>query len=652
MAVRKGMILLGMLLLCGLLSSCAVQGSPIERDMKFLTSDEAAGRLSGTAGNDLARDYIAEQFQAAGLAFYGGAQDYFQDYEQETHDPGKQTQVLKVTFSDGTETEYRAGREIPCILDKTAEGVAGRLASDPHDPEIEDKVFLQKTGDEENRPENCRGILQQSDRLSPYAVAAEIPLIKVPTNVFEKIAEKGVAVEIVGTLQSEKKTVQNVVGVKKGSGGRNAIIIGAHFDHVGGYGSHIYRGALDNASGTAVLLDLVRQSAGESFPALESDLIFCAFNGEESLLQGSRAFVSALSGYETVNMLNIDCVGAPEVGPLAVEQGGDPALTEKLVSYLNNAQLPCKEGADTTSDQATFSGMGYPAVGLATQDESKAIHVLSDTMEQIDCAELARLADALPGFLAELDKALVPMGQAASGQKGGYRISYQDIPQEIQRGAREEGRHLVEEYQVGYEETIYFPFQGFYFYTSGNYPIASPQEVQERYPALSIPEQLQELHFQCFMESSADGLAILEADSMEELPLEPTVKKGSAAKDTPSEFMLVYERDDDAFVISVNRTDINRVLIGGEDPDLPPWEAHSECSVQPAKDQPGQAVGLSVPGAEGTGYAYWVTKSPSFSLARNSSRWERDLDNMSGQDLETIYSAIRKVLEPALNKDI
>lgn len=648
--IRKGIAQLAAIFLFCTLISCAAQQNAITNDIIFLTSNETAGRLPGTTGNEMARDYIAKQFEKAGLDFYDEANSYFEDYEQETYNPTEQTQVLEVTFLDGTKEDYYAGIDIPCILDKTAAGISGRMTSDPKDPAIAEKIFLQENREGIDLPEKCRGIIQQSDRLNAYTMNKDIPTVQIPTKIFREIQESGVSVKINGELLYEKENVQNVVGVKRGQKGKNAIVIGAHFDHVGSYGDTIYSGALDNASGTAVLLDLVRQTSNETFPILESDLIFCAFNGEESLMQGSRAFVNTLSKYDVVNMLNIDCVGAPTVGALIVEQDGNMELTEKLNAFLQEKGIACKRGTGGASDYMSFTSLGYPATGLATENESESTHIIKDTIEQIDCEELERLASVLPDFLALLDKDLVPVMRPDSERMGEYHITFQDIPPEIQEEAKEEGRRLVKEYQVEYDERIYFPYKGFYFSTSGNYPIPTPQEVQKRYPELAIPKNLNDFVFKWFREPYADGMAILDEEDPKELPNEPTVKKSGVTNEIPKSFTLVYQKNNSGFVISVTNTAVKRVLISEDEEQMeyPSWETHSECSIQPAPDNSEQVRVLQVPGLEGTSYKYWVMK---FKAEENSNFEEHPLVNMTEEELEEVYQAIREVLEPTLNEN-
>lgn len=88
----------------------------------------------------------------------------------------------------------------------------------------------------------------------------------------------------------------NVLGVIKGRDPAledQVVVITAHFDHLGigreVKGDSIYNGALDNASGTAVLVSLARACAALPEPPRRT-LLFAAVTAEESGLLGSLYF--------------------------------------------------------------------------------------------------------------------------------------------------------------------------------------------------------------------------------------------------------------------------------------------------------------------------------------------------------------------------
>ena len=81
--------------------------------------------------------------------------------------------------------------------------------------------------------------------------------------------------------------------------GRESIVIGAHYDHIGRFGGpaarregRIYNGADDNASGVAGVLELARTFATQG-SAPGRSLLFICFAGEELGFVGSHAWVDA-----------------------------------------------------------------------------------------------------------------------------------------------------------------------------------------------------------------------------------------------------------------------------------------------------------------------------------------------------------------------
>ena len=106
----------------------------------------------------------------------------------------------------------------------------------------------------------------------------------------------------------------NVVGLLPGTDPALAneyVVLTAHFDHVGigpaVNGDSIYNGAMDNASGTALLIDAARQLAGSSVRRHRS-VLFVAVTAEEHGLLGSRWFANhpTVPGEALVANLNTD----------------------------------------------------------------------------------------------------------------------------------------------------------------------------------------------------------------------------------------------------------------------------------------------------------------------------------------------------------
>jgi len=136
-----------------------------------------------------------------------------------------------------------------------------------------------------------------------------------------------------GEILPDAKEAQayNVIGILEGNDAvlkNEAIVIGAHYDHLGhgGMGSlaanstEIHFGADDNASGTSALIELARTFAQSR--TNKRTIIFIAFGGEEEGLLGSKFYVnnSVFPLNKTVAMINMDMIGRLNEGKLTKTQ--------------------------------------------------------------------------------------------------------------------------------------------------------------------------------------------------------------------------------------------------------------------------------------------------------------------------------------------
>lgn len=128
------------------------------------------------------------------------------------------------------------------------------------------------------------------------------------------------------------------------------VVVGAHYDSVLGS-----PGANDNASGTAVVLDIARNVVQTP---LARQAWFVAFDAEEDGLHGSRAFVSQaqpdfLQSLDA--MLNFDMVGVND--QLLV--GGTQSLTKLVQATQSDISTFGGQGG---SDHAPFARAGVPVL--------------------------------------------------------------------------------------------------------------------------------------------------------------------------------------------------------------------------------------------------------------------------------------------------
>ena len=108
---------------------------------------------------------------------------------------------------------------------------------------------------------------------------------------------------------------RNVVGVLAGSDPKlagEAIVLGAHLDHLGVVDGAIHPGADDNASGVAALLEIARAFAASGVRPKRS-LVFAFWTGEEEGKFGSAHWVRhpLWPLAKTAVYLNLDMIGHP-----------------------------------------------------------------------------------------------------------------------------------------------------------------------------------------------------------------------------------------------------------------------------------------------------------------------------------------------------
>ena len=184
----------------------------------------------------------------------------------------------------------------------------------------------------------------------------------------------------------------NVIGMIPGTG-TDTVIIGAHRDHFGRPGGILFPGADDNASGTAVILEIARALAKVDRRPSRT-ILFVSFSGEERDLLGSRLYVSRPIAplNATKAMINIDHAGVGN-GRLTVGVTG----LEKDV-LLESGKIA---GVDDTldlygffpgGDHVPFKEAGVPTVTVVSGGVHPHFHQPTDTAETIDPNILHRVA--------------------------------------------------------------------------------------------------------------------------------------------------------------------------------------------------------------------------------------------------------------------
>jgi len=287
------------------------------------------------------------------------------------------------------------------------------------------------------------------------------------------------------TLQADiirrEVAAANVIGLLEGSDPNlknEAIVIGAHYDHLGrgGTGSlapregEVHHGADDNASGTAGMIELARIFSTQR-PKPRRTIVFAAFSGEEEGLLGSNYYVNhpVVPLANTVAMINMDMIGRMKDRKLVIGGVGTAPEWKAMIERVNvlqgmtvtasstahsSSSLPMVVGAngrtvvgnDVTkqfllalnedgfgpSDHSSFYAKQIPVLFFWTGTHPD-YHKPSDTAEKINYDDEARILAMVARIVREVDaNDKRPTYQVAkspaAGRSTGFRVYLGTIP--------------------------------------------------------------------------------------------------------------------------------------------------------------------------------------------------------------------------------
>ena len=258
---------------------------------------------------------------------------------------------------------------------------------------------------------------------------------------FKEIADLGkdrkplphfpLAVSIKATAKVKKENVESANLIAKLPGSDPAlkdeyVVLSAHIDHVGIgaaiNGDRIYNGAMDNASGCAVLLD-VAASLKKSQEKLKRSILFVFVTGEEKGLLGSKYFAAnpTVDPKSMVADINIDMflpivpLKVLTVYGLAESDLGD--LASEVAKSRGIAVQPDPEPLRNSfirSDQYNFILHGVPALAMGVRGDpnspeekqvfkdwlTQRYHAPSDDLNQpVDISSAAQYEEIIRGLL-------------------------------------------------------------------------------------------------------------------------------------------------------------------------------------------------------------------------------------------------------------
>ncbi len=413
-----------------------------------LTSEQYDGRLSGSEGNILAVDYIVEYFKGLGLENPEGLDDFKQSFSHHVK-INNETPVLKVLDNDGnviqdyefiydfSPTVYISGSTIK------GETIAQAVLINNIDELNSDKGLLE--GKVIVVPEEVltKGGYQQfftkalSNDLGIVGVIYEVQLkgeidyfpvsprakaegygnmddgpmiFRCDGEAFSDLIEQinqDMLIKMKIDFSVTEVESYNIIGLLPGTDENlknECIIISGHMDHVGNNKNGTYNpGALDNASGTASVMEIARILTQSKIRPKKA-ILFIAFNGEEEGLCGSKHYVTdSLFPLSKTTVINLDMIGSKSEIPLeiasALPKGN--ALREELRQYCKKLGIDSIKRTSQGSDHAPFGNLGVDAVMLIHFDELSGYHSPNDTIESVD---KDRIKEVIKLVLYYLDK--------------------------------------------------------------------------------------------------------------------------------------------------------------------------------------------------------------------------------------------------------
>ncbi len=390
------------------------KNNTIHDTIEALTSNEYMGRLAGTEGNEKAARYIEEKFKKIGLKPYEN-NSYYQTFSVPLINPDKQEHHVIINFKDGTSRELVYGEEYINRLWVKNFDMTLPVTFNIDDSSANDKiVFLDDLQSvfRKKIPPKCIILKQKYFTGDAGSVSNGFPIIDVKENIYNYLKSKDIKnIKIQLKNVEERAVAKNVIGKISGVSNKNALVISAHFDHVGWQGKTIFKGAVDNASGTAVLLDVAEQlKKCSTEKPFQMDIIICAFNAEEFRILGSEYFVHYIKNkYNDIYNINIDCIGERDGGKFAIS--GDSKVNKELMEefgeYLKKDNIEYeKYDEDISSDNVAFTENGIGTISITQSkilEEDEIIHTTNDTSEVLDFDCLEKVGGIVCKFIEEND---------------------------------------------------------------------------------------------------------------------------------------------------------------------------------------------------------------------------------------------------------
>jgi aminopeptidase YwaD len=400
----------------------------------FLADDKLQGRQAGSYGEELAMDYIANQYKDIGL-LPKGTNGFIQEFDI---NEGKQVLPASYFRINGKDLELN-NEYFPLAFSantkvKGQQAVSLREMNEPWFIDVKGWLEENKTNphfdiNEAITKEAARAAAKKATALILYNSGKEVDNIQFNRNdktasvaipvlyvtapgVKKYLSERSseLDIEISVQMDEKKRRARNVIAFLD-NGAPNTVILGAHYDHLGfgndknalDTGHVIHNGADDNASGTAALIELARMLK-KSAPK-NNNYLFISFSGEELGLFGSKYWLE----HPTVDvqpnyMINMDMVGRYDTAhKLTIGGYGTSPVWSQVLGTTNTGLVTKYDSSGSgPSDHAAFYRKDIPVLFFFTGSHSD-YHKATDDADKINYEGEKQIVKYVYNLVSSLD---------------------------------------------------------------------------------------------------------------------------------------------------------------------------------------------------------------------------------------------------------
>ena len=186
--------------------------------------------------------------------------------------------------------------------------------------------------------------------------------------------------------------VDNLIAIKPGSVGKNAVLLTAHYDS-GWTGP----GAADDAAGTAAVLEIARMAA--AFPAFVNDIIFLLSDSEENGLIGADAFAQYHPLFAKVKVvINLEARGTTGSSALFETGEGNRGIIRMFAKNVdrpvaNSLVNEIYKRMPNDTDYTVYKRKGVMGLNFAFSQGVAVYHSAIDDPDHLDIGSLQHHGD-------------------------------------------------------------------------------------------------------------------------------------------------------------------------------------------------------------------------------------------------------------------